>query len=74
MNIQLPTGKTLSVSTYEYLFVLKEEDVDLFFQACIADDLGQEINHPFSNKASKGKLDFEEPSMEHGSGDDFSED
>ena len=60
MNIQLPTGKTLSVSLYDYLFVLKEEDVDLFYQSCIADDLGEQINNPFSNRASTGKIQVED--------------
>lgn len=57
MNIQLPTGATISISAYEYYFLLKDEDMDLFFQSCVADDLGIQINNPFSNKASFGKLD-----------------
>lgn len=60
MNIQLPTGKTISVSLYDYYFILQEEDVDVFFQSCIADDLGDEINNPFSNKASTGKIEVDE--------------
>lgn len=61
MNVQLPTGKTISISVYEWLFVLKEEDVDQFFQSCMADDLGIELENPFSNKIVHGKLDIEEP-------------
>lgn len=60
MNIQLVTGKTISVSSYEWLFMLKEEDVDEFFQSCIADDLGIDIENPFSNKIIHGKLEIED--------------
>lgn len=60
MNIQLPTGKTISVSCYEWLFMLKEEDVGEFYQSCIADDLGIDIENPFSNKIVHGKLEVEE--------------
>lgn len=56
MNINLPTGKTIFISAYEYFFVLKEEDVDAFFQSCIADDLGEEINNPFSNRFASDKI------------------
>jgi hypothetical protein len=51
VNINLPTGKTITISCYEYFFALKEEDVDLFFQSCIADDLGSFIENPFCNKS-----------------------
>lgn len=64
MNIQLPTGKTIAVSLYDYLFVLKEEDVDLFYQSCIADDLGQQINNPFSNRSSTGKIKVDDEEEE----------
>lgn len=60
MNIQLPTGKTISVSLFDYFFILQEEDVDLFYQSCIADDLGDQINNPFSNRASSGKIEVDE--------------
>lgn len=40
--------------------MLKEEDVDEFYQSCIADDLGIEIDNPFSNKIIHGKLEIEE--------------
>jgi hypothetical protein len=60
MNINLPTGKTIYVSAFDYYFLLKEEDVDLFFQSCVADDLGQEINNPFSNKIIIGKIEVDE--------------
>jgi len=52
MNIQLPTGNTISVSAYEYYFILKEDEIDLFFQSCIADDLGTYIDNPFSSRRS----------------------
>ena len=64
MNIQLPTGKTIAVSLYDYLFVLREEDVDLFYQSCIADDLGEQINNPFSNRGSYGKILVDEDNEE----------
>ncbi len=60
MNIQLATGKTITISAYEYFFILKEEDVEEFFQSCVADDLGIYIGNPFSNKSSQGELDIEE--------------
>jgi hypothetical protein len=62
MNISLPTGKVLSISVYEYLFLIPEEDVDLFYQSCIADDLGTIIEDPFSNKEYFGKLEIDEVS------------
>lgn len=52
MNIQLPTGMTINVSVYEYLFLLQEDDIDLFYQQCIADNIGTYIDNPFSNKSS----------------------
>jgi hypothetical protein len=59
MNVNLPTGKTICVSVFEYYFILKEEDVDAFFQSCIADDLGEELNNPFSARPA-GKIEVEE--------------
>lgn len=56
MNIQLSTGNTIYISCYEYLFVLKDEDVELFYQQCIADDMGVYIDNPFSNRAMQGKI------------------
>lgn len=56
INVQLPTGKTISVSVFDYYFILKEEEVDQFFQNCIADNLGEEINNPFVNRGSTGKI------------------
>ncbi len=65
MNIQLTTGKTISMSVYEYFFILKDEEMDAFYQDCIADDLGTELNNPFSNKSSMGKLEIaDEPEIE----------
>ncbi len=48
------------MSVYEYFFILKDEDMDAFYQSCIADDLGTELNNPFSNKSSMGKLEIPE--------------
>lgn len=59
MYISLPTGKVITVSYYEWLFMLKEEDLDEFFQSCIADDLGHVIENPFSSK-NADKLEVEE--------------
>jgi len=57
-NISLPTGKVIYVSTYEYFFKLQEEDVDEFFQSAIADDLGIQVEYPFSNKVVFGTLEI----------------
>lgn len=59
-NISLPTGKVIYVSTFEYYFKLEEKDVDEFFQSCIADDLGVEVEYPFSNKRTPGRLEIED--------------
>jgi hypothetical protein len=58
--IELPTGKTLYVSTYDYFFSLEEEDMDEFYQNCIADNLGVEIQNPFAMKSVEGKLEVED--------------
>lgn len=64
MNIQLPTGKTVSISVYEYLFILKDEDMDIFYQNCVADDVGNYIEDPFSDASMKGKLiEEDEPTI-----------
>lgn len=60
MNIQLPTGNTIVVSVYEFLFVLKEEDVDLFYQNAIADDDGVYIDNPFSNKGYRRVIETDD--------------
>lgn len=64
-NISLPTGKVIYVSTFDYYFMLQEEDVDEFFQSCIADDLGKFIDEPFSQRIARGKLEVEDiPNIE----------
>lgn len=60
MFIQLKTGKTIYVSAYEYLFLLKDDEVDEFFQACVADDLGDYIENPFGNRVARGRIEAEE--------------
>jgi hypothetical protein len=60
MNIQLQTGNTITMSCYEYFFVLKDEDVEAFYQACIADNLGIEINDPWSGRSSMGRIEYDE--------------
>jgi hypothetical protein len=62
-NIQLPTGKTIQISLYDFLFRINDDEVHLFFQSCIADDLGTFIEDPFANKAVLGKLEFEDDSL-----------
>ena len=59
-NISLITGKVIYVSCWEYYFKLKEEDVDEFFQSCIADDLGVQVEYPFSNKSPFTILEIDE--------------
>lgn len=58
-NIQLRTGNTVYVSAYEYYFKLDDNDIDLFFQSCEADNLGIMIDNPFSNRIVMGTLDEE---------------
>jgi hypothetical protein len=53
---QLPTGKTILI---EDPFSLSDEDI----QNLIADDLGVEINNPFSNMHDAIKI-FESPDLE----------
>ncbi len=60
MNIQLKTGKTISVSVYEFYFMLPDEDVEKFYESCVADDEGILIDNPFSNKAYNGRIEYEE--------------
>ena len=59
MNISLPTGKVISVSYYEWLFILKDDDVNEFFQSCVADDLGTMLENPFSGR-NLDKVEVEE--------------
>jgi len=44
--------------------MIKESEVDQFYQACIADDLGTEITNPFSNRAQNGKIEIDEDELE----------
>ena len=60
-RINLPTGNTIDVSTYEFYFKLEDGDMDLFFQSCMADNLGVYIDHPFSNRRHQSTL--EEPEI-----------
>lgn len=64
MKIQLPTGKTINVSTYEYLFILTDNDMDDFYQMCIAANVGEHIENPFHNSANFGKVEVEEETEE----------
>lgn len=59
-NIQLATGKTIYVSSYEYYFGIDDENVESFFQSCIADDLGSFVENPFNNSpVISGRLEIE---------------
>lgn len=58
--LSLPTGKTVYISSYQYYFELREEDIDEFFQTCIADDLGSFIENPFSELRGANKVEDEE--------------
>ena len=60
-QISLPTGKVVYLSTYEYYFLLKEQDVDEFYQQLIADDAGIPApEDPFSSRRMSTKIDYEE--------------
>lgn len=59
-NIQLATGKTIYVSSYEYYFGIEDDCVESFFQSCIADDLGSFVENPFNNSpVISGKLEID---------------
>lgn len=60
MLLQLPTGNTITISVYEWLFVITDDQVPLFFQSCIADNLGEYIDNPFSARAPMGQLELED--------------
>lgn len=60
MNVNLPTGNTITISVYEWLFILRDEDMDEFYQSCIADDLGIYVDNPFSSKAKVVDVQDEE--------------
>jgi len=59
-NIQLRTGNTIYISVYEYYFKLSDEDMDLFYQMCEADNLGIQIDDPFSNRRFSGNVQEED--------------
>jgi hypothetical protein len=64
-NIQLPTGKTINIPIAQFLFGIQDDEVDLFFQNCIADDLGSHVENPFANSSSRGIVQVEdEPEIE----------
>lgn len=63
MNVNLPNGNTISMSVYEYFFLLEDEDMDEFYQSCLADNAGVYINNPFSN-IERGKLDIDDEEEE----------
>ena len=60
MKIQLPSGNTVTVSTYDWLFNLDDKDVGEFLQSCVADELGTYIHNPFSDGPSLSTKEEEE--------------
>lgn len=61
MILSLPTGKIIHISMFEFLFLIPEDNVDEFYQQLIADDAGTPApDDPFSNRAPKGTLEWEE--------------
>lgn len=68
MLINLPNGKTISISAYEYLFMITEKEIDLFYQSCMADDLGTEIDNPFIlSTKEREKLELTDPEFDFSS-------
>ena len=63
-NISLPTGKVMYMSIYQYLFLLEDDDMDIFYQSCIADDLGTYIENPFSQRKPSRELDIDDDEHE----------
>lgn len=59
-NIQLPTGKTIYIPIQTFLFDIKDDEIDLFYQTCIADDLGTFVEDPFSQRGMKGDVKVNE--------------
>ncbi len=61
MILSLPTGNVIHISMFEFLFLVPEDKVDEFYQQLIADNAGIPApEDPFSNRASKAKVDWEE--------------
>lgn len=66
--IQLKTGKTVYLSTFDFLFKtvggkvepITDSEIDEFFQNCHADDRGNFIEDPFTEKLSADLLQIEE--------------
>jgi len=61
MILSLPTGNVIHISIYEFLFLVPDDKVDEFYQQLIADNAGIPApDNPFTNKAPKGKLEWED--------------
>lgn len=59
--LSLPTGNVIHISMFEFLFLIPEDKVDDFYQELIADNAGSPApEDPFSNRASRGKIEWEE--------------
>ena len=63
MIISLPNGKFIHKSIDEVLN-LKDEEVDLWYQNMIADDLGDFSMNPFVSFKDTELLDFDIPEIE----------
>lgn len=59
--VNLQTGNTIYVPDYIWYFKLKDEEIHLFLQECVADDLGVYIDRPFSGTGLKTKLEEDDP-------------
>lgn len=59
--LSLPTGNVIHISMFEFLFLIPEDKVDDFYQELIADNAGSPApEDPFSNRASRRKIEWEE--------------
>lgn len=64
-QISLPNGNVIYVSTYEFYFILKDEDMKEFYQYALAENLGiPSPEDPFSDKTFKSSIKEEdEPNL-----------
>lgn len=63
MNISLPNGKVVRRSLEEYLF-LEDSEMHLWYQNMMADDLGDEVENPFSTLMEVRVTDYNIPDIE----------
>lgn len=58
-NVNLKNGKTIYIPAEQYYF-MTDEELEQFYQSCMADDLGEFVDHALSGKIPKGKVESEE--------------